>query len=103
MKKNKNVKDEELETLKEKIVSILKKHKIKKAGIFGSYARGEQKNNSDIDLLIKVKDNKFSLLDFVGLKLDLENTLGIKVDLVEYETIKPKIREKILNEEIKIL
>ena len=95
--------EEQIQVIKKKITPILRKNRVIKAGIFGSYARGEQKNNSDIDLLIKVKDNKFSLLDFVGLKLDLENTLGIKVDLVEYETIKPKIREKILNEEIKII
>jgi len=44
-----------------------------------------------------------SLLDYIGIKLELEEALKMKVDLVEYETIKPLIREKILNEQVAIL
>ena len=86
------------------IVTTLKKYGIKRAGIFGSYVRGEQKKGSDIDILIEIPKNfKFSLLDFVGLKLELEDVLGKKVDLVEYVTIKPRIRDTILNEEVRII
>lgn len=102
MKNKNNV--NEFKELKKVIVRILKKYGIKKAGIFGSYVRGENKKGSDIDILVEIPKNmKFSLLDFVGLKLELEDTLGKKVDLVEYVTIKPRIRNTILNEEVKII
>ena len=73
-----------------------------KAGIFGSYARGEQKKNSDVDVLIKYK-NKKSLLDFVGLQQELEDKLKKKVDLLTYNSINHLIKERILNEEVKII
>ena len=83
-------------------VPILKKNGVTKAGIFGSYARGEAKKRSDIDMLVKTRKG-MSLLDFVGIKLELEEKLQKKVDLVEYEVIKPRIKEQILNEEVKIV
>ena len=83
-------------------VPILKKNGVTKAGIFGSYARGEAKKRSDIDMLVKTRKG-MSLLDFVGIKLELEEKLQKKVDLVEYEVIKPRIKEQILNEEVKSL
>ncbi len=84
------------------IVKILKKNDVVKAGLFGSYARGEANKNSDIDILVEIK-KEISLLGFIGLKLKLEEKLKKKVDLVEYNTIKPLIRDSILNEEVKIL
>lgn len=57
---------------------------------------------SDIDILVEI-DKDISLLDFVGLKLEIEETLGKKVDLVEYSTIKPPLRDNILKEEVAIL
>jgi len=84
-----------------KIVRILKKYKIKKAGIFGSYARGEQKKNSDIDIL--VEPPKGIGFGFVGINLELEDKLGKKVHLITYEYIDPYIRENILNEEVRII
>ena len=65
--------------IKIKIKPILKRHDVKRAAVFGSYARGDQKKKSDIDILIEYKnDNDKSLLDFVGLKLELEKRLGKK-------------------------
>ena len=93
----------ELKTIKSKIRTILKKNKVVKAGIFGSYARGDQKKDSDIDILVEINDPNMSLLGFVGLKLDLEEAIGKKVDLVEYSTIKPLIKDRILKEEVKII
>ncbi len=55
-----------------------------------------------MDVLVEIK-NDMSLLDFVGMKLELEEAINRKVDLVEYETIKLLIREKILNEQVAIL
>jgi len=85
----------------QKIKKILKNNKIKKAGIFGSYARGEQKKNSDIDILIKYR--KGLGFGFAGIQLNLEEKLGKKVHLVTYKSIHPKLKEQILKEEIKII
>lgn len=90
--------------LKTKIVPILKQHNIVKAGIFGSYARGEQRPDSDIDILVELSpDKRMSLFQFAGIKVELEEHLGKKVDLVQYKQIKPIIKNYILNDEIRIL
>ena len=88
-----------LEMLKEKIHPILKRWGIERASIFGSYVRDEAKEDSDIDILVELDDD-VSLFDFIGLKLELEDAIGKKVDLVEYCTIKPAFREKILAEQV---
>ncbi len=95
-------KNVEIEKIKSKILPVLKKHKINRAGIFGSYARGEQKKKSDVDILVKTSDN-MGLLEFIGIKLDLQKAVKRKVDLVEYELIRKEIKEQILNDEIRIL
>jgi len=92
-----------MEDIKKKIVKILKKYGIKKAGIFGSYARGEQTEDSDIDILVELSSSGFSLIDFIRLKNILEDSLNKKVDLVEYSAIKSLIRKDILKEEVAIL
>ncbi|MBL7780065.1 MAG: nucleotidyltransferase family protein [Saprospiraceae bacterium] len=84
-----------------KITPTLKKHHIKRAGLFGSVATGRARRGSDIDLLVEF-GTAISLLDFVGIKFELEEILGTKVDLVEYEAIKPRLRRRILSEEIRI-
>ena len=95
-------KGSEFQELKQKIIKILKQNKIKKAGIFGSYARGEQKKNSDIDILIQPRKN-MSLLDLSGLKIELTTNLGKKVDIISYKFIHPRLKERILNQEVKII
>jgi uncharacterized protein len=94
--------NKEIANIKEKILPILKENKVSRAGIFGSIARGEQKKNSDVDILIEIKDNR-SLTEIIGLKLLLEKALKRKVDLVEYELIRKEIKSNILRDEIKIL
>ncbi|EKQ51549.1 MAG: putative nucleotidyltransferase [Methanobacterium sp. Maddingley MBC34] len=88
--------------IKKEIIPILERYGIKKAGLFGSVVRGELKEDSDLDILVQI-EGEVSLLDFVGLKLDLEDRLGRKVDLVEYSTIKPLLRESILKKQVAIL
>lgn len=95
--------NKEIEKIKPKIIPILKRNKIKRAGIFGSYSRGEQKKNSDIDIVVEIDDKTMSLLGFVRLLRLLEEALNKEVDLVEYKVIKPRLKQRILNEEIKIL
>ncbi len=94
--------NKEIEAIMQKIVPILKANKVTKAGIFGSYARGEQKKKSDVDILVEIKDNR-SLTEVIGLKLTLEKNLKRKVDLVEYCTIRKELKESILNDEIQII
>jgi hypothetical protein len=91
-----------IEQLKQKIIPILKRYGAEKAGLFGSYVRGEATADSDIDILVQIGKD-ISLLDFVGLKLEIEEALNRKVDLVEYDTIKPVLRERILCEQEIIL
>jgi len=101
---NKKIKfNKEIEKIKLKIIPLLKNNNIKKAGIFGSYSRGEQRKDSDIDIVVNIEDKNMSLIGFIELKLSLEDVLGKKVDLVEYSAIKPIIKEGILNEEIRII
>jgi len=84
-----------------KIIPILKRHGAARAGIFGSYARGEQGKNSDIDILIKPpKGIGFGL---AGIELELEGKLGKKVDLLTYKGIHPLLKKRILSEEVRIL
>ena len=89
-----------IEDLKKKIVPLLKKEGVKKAGIFGSYARGEQKKNSDIDILVEVEG---SLLDVVRLEIKLQKILKKKIDLLTYGGINHRLKEIILNEEVRII
>ncbi|MBS3086151.1 nucleotidyltransferase family protein [Candidatus Pacearchaeota archaeon] len=103
MSSEKIIPNKEIESIKFKIIAILKKNKVSRAGIFGSYSKGEQKKNSDIDIAVEINDKNMSLLGFIELKLKLEDVLGKKVDLVEYSVIKPLIKNRILNEEIKII
>jgi hypothetical protein len=92
----------ELEEIKRKILPILKKHKVRKAGIFGSYATGNQKKKSDVDILVEL-DKDVSLLGVINLKIVLENAVGKKIDLVEYSLIRKELKKRITNEEIPIL
>ena len=92
-----------LSMIKRKAVPILKRHAVKRASIFGSYARGTAKAKSDVDFLIEYKGKDKSLFDLVELKLELEETLDRKVDIITYNSIYPKLRDRILDEQIEIL
>lgn len=66
---------------------FIEKYEIEEIGLFGSYARGEGVDSSDIDIFVKMKPD---LLDMVGLKLQIEEDLEKKVDIVrEHKYIKP--------------
>jgi len=91
----------EINKLIPKIRRILKKNKVKRAGIFGSFARGEHKKNSDIDILIEPP--KGIGFEFMGIQFELEDKLGKKVDLITYKGISPYLKDKILKEEVRIL
>jgi predicted nucleotidyltransferase len=94
--------DINIEQVRARVVPVLERYGAKRAGLFGSYVRGQMKEDSDIDILVQIEKD-ISLLDFIGLKLEIEESLGRKVDLVEYDTIKPLLRDMILKEEVRIL
>ena len=87
----------------EKINNYLSKKPVERAFLFGSYARSEQNNNSDIDILLEFeKTAKIGLFQFSRIKLDLENLLSISVDLLTDEAISTYIKPFILKDLIKI-
>lgn len=93
---------EYIETIKERVVPILRGQGVKRASLFGSTVRGEMTEKSDVDILVELDEDK-SLLDFIHLQHELEDAVGRKVDLVEYAAIKPVIRDQILAEHLPIL
>ena len=92
-----------IESIKHKIVKILKENGVVRTGIFGSYARGEQSKKSDLDILIEVRGRKFSLFDLLGLEMELKKALKKKVDLLAYRSIHPLLKERIFKEEVRII
>lgn len=91
-----------IEKIKDKILPVLKKYGVRRASLFGSTVKGIATVDSDVDILVEV-ERSMSLLDFAGLKLELEEVLGRKVDLGEYDAIKPIIKDLILSEQVVIL
>jgi hypothetical protein len=88
------------------IIQTLSEHKgeldafgVRSLSLFGSVARGEERPDSDIDILVEFK-RVGGLFEFVRLKNYLEKTLGQPVDLVTPDALKPQLREKILRESV---
>jgi len=77
--------------------SIKAKYHIKQLGIFGSFVRNEQTEESDVDILVEF-DSPIGFFDFVRLERQLSETLNKKVDLVSKKALKSAIREEVLKE-----
>ena len=90
--------EEVLKRLRELKPLLGQKYGVVKIGLFGSVARGDNTENSDVDLLVKVEKADFSLMDFVSLKRFLEDSLKCRVDLVMEGSIKPRLEKYILDE-----
>ena len=90
-----------IETITKQIIPVLKKYKVKKASIFGSFARGEEKRQSDLDILVELGELG-GLFTLVGLKRELEKVSKRKVDLLTYRSINPLIKSYIKKDEIKV-
>lgn len=86
-----------LSAIRAAVLPIAHAYRASNVRIFGSYARGQQRKTSDVDLLVDVPDD-MSLLDLSGLKLDLEEALKRKVDVVPARSIKPALQDHILAE-----
>lgn len=92
----------ELEEIKNKIIPVLVRYDVKRAAIFGSFVRGEQKEDSDLDIVVEFEGEK-SLLDLVRVKIGLEEVLGRKVDVLTYNSLHPLLKDRILQEQRVIL
>ena len=89
-------------TIQARAIPILKRARVRRAALFGSVVRGEDIATSDVDMLIEMP-RPYSLFSFLTIKNDLEDSLQKKVDLIEYETIKPILRERILKDAVNLL
>jgi predicted nucleotidyltransferase len=90
------------EEFNRQIIPLLKRFGVKRASLFGSSARGENREDSDIDILVEFEAGK-SLLDLAGLKIELEELLGRRVDLLTFNSLHPLLKDKILKEQKPIL
>ncbi len=88
-------------TINKYLPELKSKYRIKTIGLFGSYVRGEQNKDSDIDILVEYQENtKTTIFTFLDLKEDLSVLLGKEVDLVTKKALKTYIARNVLNEVI---
>lgn len=87
-----------IQSLKAMLPELRDRYGVISLGVFGSYVRGEQTPDSDLDLLVEFDPRPLTLLQFIALEYELSDELKIKVDLVEKSALKPKIGERILQE-----
>ena len=80
---------------------LINKYKVKEVGLFGSYLEDEQKETSDIDILVEFEENA-DLFDFVGLSLFLEDKFKKKVDIASKTALRNEIKENVLQRVIYI-
>jgi predicted nucleotidyltransferase len=92
----------ELEQYQQLILPVLKRYFIKRAAIFGSFAKGNNNENSDIDLLIEPATG-FTIFKMLKLEEEISELINRKVDLVEFSALKPSIRNEVLLSSINIL
>ena len=84
------------ETDKQKIIEICKRNDVSYCAVFGSFARGEATDESDVDLLVRFSKPKG--IEFIGIGLELEDALGKRVDLVTEKSLHRLIRESVLED-----
>ena len=90
-------KDEIFKLLKENKVQLIK-YNIKRIGLFGSFIRGDNDDNSDVDFMVVFEEGKKNFDNFIGLVFFLEKILDRKVDLLTIESLSPYMKTKILKE-----
>jgi len=93
---------DQISNIKQKLMPILQRYGIKSASIVGSYARREQSPESDVDIVVEIPV-VISLLVFSRIKLEMEEKLKLKVDLIERSAIKPRLKKYLLQDEVSIL
>ena len=94
-----NEREKLLKEKREEILELAFRHGAKNIRLFGSVARGEADEQSDIDFLVEMESGR-SLMDLGGLQMDLQDLLGCKVDVVTLEGLRERIRERVLAEAV---
>lgn len=87
--------------LRQHLPKLTQEYNISYLGLFGSYVRGEQKEDSDLDILVEFSKEP-DLLEFIGLKQELSEILGVEVDLAMKNALKPRIGKRILEEVVQV-
>ncbi len=87
--------------LKELKPTITARYKAKEIGLFGSFVRGEQSANSDVDVLVDFEEEA-DLFDLMGLALQLEEALQRKVDVIPKRALRAELREQVLQEVVSV-
>jgi uncharacterized protein len=83
--------------------TLSKKFAVKTIELFGSYVRGEQNEKSDLDVLVTFSEpNDVDLFKFIELRLLLKDELGVDVDLIEKDAVKPRLRQRIFEEAVPV-
>lgn len=90
-------KDMTYQEIENKVVSILGRYGVQSIGVFGSYARGTEGPDSDLDLLVNFKERK-SLLTLVRIERELSESIGVKVDLLTEGAVSPYLIDSIKSE-----
>jgi predicted nucleotidyltransferase len=85
-------------TLKSNLEVIRQKFGVKRIGIFGSFARGEEREDSDLDVLVVFEEGQKTFDNYMDLKFYLEDLFGRKVDLVTEKALKPQLKDIILKD-----
>lgn len=93
--------DEIIRILREEMPHLRERYGVRSLGVFGSYVRGEQRRRSDLDLLVEFDDTP-GLIKFIRLENELSECLGIKVDLVMKDALKPRVGKRALSEVVPI-
>ena len=91
--------DSFVELRRDAILRIARSHGAMDVRLFGSYAKGEEKPESDLDLLVTLEPHR-SLLDLIAIKQDLEDELEIEVDVVTEASLSPYFRDQVIKETI---
>ncbi|MEK9502345.1 nucleotidyltransferase family protein [Gaopeijia maritima] len=91
-----------VEHLREQVEAVMRRRGVTRASVFGSVARGEATPESDVDFLVEFEKGR-SLLDLSGLRLDLQDVLGLDVDVATPASLHPEMRDRILAELVRIL
>jgi len=90
------------QTLKEKMPEIKKIYGVKNLYIFGSYVRGEQRPDSDIDILVEFEKGKKTFRNYMGLRFYLEELLNGRIDLVVKEAVRDELKGYIYSEAVNV-
>jgi len=90
-----------LEILRRQTPMLAERYSVEKLEVFGSYVRAEQRKNSDLDILVTFREIP-GLLTFIALENYLSDLLGVKVDLVMKDSLKPTIGKNILREAVPV-